>query len=228
MSDHANAAIPSAGAELDGYYRFERREILPLIAGEHHARALEIGCGAGDTLAALKRDGLVDWAGGVELNPEAAAVARTRLDHVWSGDVEAVALDIPPGSVDLLLCLDVLEHLVDPWRALERLATLVRPGGRVVVSLPNLRHYKVSLGLLFAGRFDYQAAGIMDRTHLRWFVKDTAVDLIEGAGLRVVALERTGKMKPWRAKWLLNKLCFGALTELYAYQYLIKAEKPPQ
>ncbi|MCR9257422.1 MAG: class I SAM-dependent methyltransferase [Alphaproteobacteria bacterium] len=211
---------------LDGYYQFERHEIFPLIEGETFTRALEIGCGAGDTLSALKRSGQVSWTGGVELATDAAALAEQRLDRVWTGNVENIALDIEPGTVDLLLCLDVLEHLVDPWRVLAELTALVRPGGTVVISLPNLRHYKVSLGLVFNGRFDYQPSGLMDRTHLRWFVKDTALELVRGAGLEVVRLERTGKMKPWRPKWLLNKLTFGALTELYAYQYLIKARKP--
>ena len=211
---------------LSDYYQFERREIFPLLPEGSIGRALEIGCGAGDTLAALKRDGKVGWAAGVELSEGAANLARTKLDQVWTGNVETVDFSTMDQPVDLLLCLDVLEHLVDPWTTLSEVAKTVKPGGTVIISLPNIRHYKVVFGLLFKGRFQYEADGIMDRTHLRWFVKDTAMALVEGAGLEITRLERTGKMKPWRPKWVLNKLTFGALTELYAYQYLIAARRP--
>jgi hypothetical protein len=80
---------------------------------------------------------------------------------------------------------DVLEHLVDPWSTLRQALAYVKPGGSVVISLPNIANYGVRLNLL-KGEFRYQDFGIYDRTHLRFFTRETFQELVAGAGLRVV------------------------------------------
>ncbi|MCE1183141.1 MAG: class I SAM-dependent methyltransferase [Rhodocyclales bacterium] len=150
------------------YFRLVRKDITPLLPA-HVERVLEIGCGTGATLAWLKNEGRADWVGGIELNPAAAALARPRLNLLLAGDVDRQIEQLPPQSIDLILCLDVLEHLVDPWQTLQRIESRLRPGGQLIVSLPNIRHYSVLLPLLLRGRWQYAPAGIMDRTHLRFF-----------------------------------------------------------
>ncbi len=219
----------SGGAMPDGsgpiYYSRVRKEILPLLPAAA-GRYLEIGCGAGATLAFIRDQGLSTWAGGVEYSPEAAALAAAKgFDYLRQGDVEGLELGIEPASLDVILCLDVLEHLRDPWAVAARLAGLLKPGGVMIASLPNIRHYKIVLPLLFAGRWDYQDAGILDRTHLRFFVRNTAAALLHQAGLEVEAIHPHGGLKPWKLKWLLNKLCLGALTDLFAEQFLLRARR---
>jgi 2-polyprenyl-3-methyl-5-hydroxy-6-metoxy-1,4-benzoquinol methylase len=198
--------------------------VAPFLPGRD-LRILEIGCGAGATLAWLRAEGFCAWAGGVETYAPAAEQARGRLDRLWSGDIETLELNIAPGSLDAVLCLDVLEHLVDPWRVVARLGTLLRPSGAMIASIPNIRYHKVALPLLLRGRFDYAEGGVLDRTHLRFFVRDTAVALMESGGLRVDRIEPLVKLKPWRLRWLIAKATGGRLIDLMALQYLIRARR---
>lgn len=189
-------------------------------------RVIEIGCGTGATLAELKRQGRCNWAGGVELANQPAQIASTRLDRFWQGNIETLALDIDTASLDAILCLDVLEHLTDPWATLNRLTKLLRPGGIAVISVPNIRNYRVLGELLLQGRWDYRPTGIMDRTHLRFFTRKTAIALASEAGLVVDRTVPLIHLKRWKLKWLLQRLACGHLDEFYAEQYLIRGTKP--
>jgi SAM-dependent methyltransferase len=203
------------------YHAIARTEIVPLLP-DPCARVLEIGCGTGATLAHLKSLGLAGWAAGVERAPAAAALAAPRLEAFWAEDVERWTPPIEAGSLDLVLCLDVLEHLAEPWAAVRRLTPLLRPGGALIASLPNLRHYKVSLPLLLRGEFRYDAAGgILDATHLRFFVESTARELVESGGLAVDAVVPLG-IKPRTPKAWLLRLSGGRLRGLFARQFLVR------
>jgi 2-polyprenyl-3-methyl-5-hydroxy-6-metoxy-1,4-benzoquinol methylase len=210
--------------KTEDYFSHARREILPLLP-PHVPRALEVGCGAGHTLSLLRKQGLCDWACGIEISSTAAEQAATRLDMVVQGNIEAMDLPVEAGSIDLLLCLDVLEHLVDPWESLRRLATLLSPRGTLVTSIPNVRYFRVLLPLLFQGRWDYQNSGILDKTHLRFFTRANAIDLIESAGLAVQRVEATNAhMGNWKYR-LLNALTLSHVRPFFEFQYLIRADR---
>lgn len=74
---------------------------------------------------------------------------------------------------DLVMLGDVLEHLVDPWAALRQAREWVGDGGSVAISVPNLCHVRVTSQLVLHGRLTYEERGIMDRTHLRWFTRES-------------------------------------------------------
>jgi len=205
------------------YYAFVRRDIEPLLP-VHSARVMEVGCGGGGTLDWLKNSGRAHWTAGIELSSEAAVVAKSRVDEVHCGDVDCLLAEFPAESFDLILCLDVLEHLVDPWTTLKKLHGLLRPGGRIISSLPNIRHYSVVLPLLFGGRWDYQDAGIMDRTHLRFFSRKGMGALMSQSGLREICALPTFAWGTWD-KWK-DMLTFGLFRGLLAFQYLVLAERP--
>ena len=80
-------------------------------------------------------------------------------------------LDNPKNHFDLIMCLDVLEHLVDPWKTLSRLADHLKPGGTVIASIPNVRHARNLLSLLFMGKWEYKEQRLLDKTHLRVFIE---------------------------------------------------------
>lgn len=188
MSDNA---LPTASALPMAYYRHVRQEILPHLPNDPPTgplRVLEVGCGAGSTLARIRELRPQAWLAGAELMPLDSPL-YAQLDHFERLDIEQGLPNVAPGSVDLLLCLDVLEHLRDPLQVLTRLATLLRPGGRLIASLPNLQYIKVSLPLLF-GRFDYTDEGVLDRTHLRFFTRRSALRLLDQAGFEVHTVER--------------------------------------
>jgi SAM-dependent methyltransferase len=207
----------------DWYYAFVRRDIEPLLPASA-PRVLEIGCGGGGTLDWLKQSGRAQWTAGIELSSEAAAIASTRVDDVRCGDANVLLEQFPQDSFDLILCLDVLEHLVDPWAALSKIQGLLRPGGRIITSLPNVRHHSVVLPLLLRGRWEYRDAGIMDRTHLRFFSRQGIAGLMRGAGLREVRALPTYSWGSWD-KWK-DIATLGLLRGLLAFQYLVLAERP--
>jgi SAM-dependent methyltransferase len=206
------------------YFGCVRTEILPLLPSRME-RVLEIGCGSGATLSYLKATGQAGWTAGVELFPEAAAEARQRLDYLVEGNIETMDLDLEPGSIDAILCLDVLEHLFDPWAVVRKLDRLLRPGGVLIASIPNVRHVQVLVPLLLRGRWDYVDAGLLDRTHVRFFVRSTAIDLMECSGLEVDAIDSTGPLTRRPVLALLNRLTFSVFRGFLDYQYLIRARK---
>lgn len=91
---------------------------------------------------------------------------------------------------DVMIFADVLEHVLDPERALVFLSRHLKHGGKAIISLPNVANWQVRLQLL-RGRFDATDTGIMDRTHLHFYTYRTARELVRSAGLTVIR-ERVG------------------------------------
>ena len=173
-------------ARPGGYGSRLRSEALGFLAPPL-GDVLDVGCAEGANAHALRAAGATRIAG-IEVDERFAEVARTRLDEVVTGSVEG-ELPWPAGSFDTVLCYDVLEHLRDPWKALARLRDRLRPGGRVHVALPNARHTSVWVPLAVRGRFAYAPAGLLDVTHLRFFARRDAEELVRGAGFELTAVE---------------------------------------
>jgi 2-polyprenyl-3-methyl-5-hydroxy-6-metoxy-1,4-benzoquinol methylase len=161
---------------------------------------LDVGCAGGLFGQALLRTRPELRVDGVEPNPEALHQARQRLNSVYPGFFpEAVPLGM---QYDCISFLDVLEHLVDPWSALEISKEYLAPGGYILASIPNVRHVDVIAPLLIKGRFHYGDFGILDRTHLRFFTKTSILEMFHNAGFVVGTLGRVqgslGTSRPYR------------------------------
>jgi 2-polyprenyl-3-methyl-5-hydroxy-6-metoxy-1,4-benzoquinol methylase len=154
------------------------------------ARVLDVGCSTGAFAVALKRTGC--HVTGIEIDPAAAEIARTRADVVHCGDVATLlaAGTLPAGAFDVIVAADVLEHLVDPWAVTRAFRALLRPGGIIVASLPNVTHAAVVLELA-RGRFPLRSEGLLDETHLRFFGEASALDLFRAAGYHAAIVGRT-------------------------------------
>ena len=205
------------------YFAKARTGILPLLPAQAD-RVLEIGCAEGATLVWAREQLKSSWVGGVELFEEAAENARTRIDWVAQGDIEKMELTFDEASMDLILCLDVLEHLWDPWSVVCRLSNLLKPGGALVVSIPNVLHHSVMLPLILHGRFDYRDEGVLDKTHIRFFTKSTAVELVETGGLVVDKVTNSGNAKGSKSA-LADMLTLGIFHVLFETQYIIRATR---
>ncbi len=183
-SDEGSRPLEIADVPVPAYYHFARPEVVAL-AQPRGRRVLDVGCAAGAMGAAMLAQGAEEVVG-VEVHAGAASRARGRLTAVYRLDIESLPeLPYPQRYFDVITLADVLEHLRDPVAVLRHLGRWLAPDGRVVCSLPNVRHQSVLLPLLLEGRWDYQDAGVLDRTHLRFFTPATAVSLLADAGLVV-------------------------------------------
>lgn len=186
---------------------------------------LDVGAGPGHVARALRarRGDVRVWA--VEPDPESARALAGSVE-----EVHAALGGVTRDGFDLALLLDVLEHVPDSAALLSEVAARVRPGGALLVSVPNVAHWSVRASLL-AGRFDYAPRGIMDRTHLRFFTRRTFRALLEGAGLEVVAedaaiapveqvLTTVDAVAPWALGRGVRQAAARSLPGLLAYQLL--------
>ena len=201
-----------------------REDILRLVpAGV--SRVLDVGCSVGTLGLALRERGA--RVTGVEIDPRMGAAARQRLDEVHIGSVEDEALfeGLGESTFDCIIFADLLEHLIDPWSALERFAERLAPDGVVVASLPNIRHYTTIRTLLFQGYWPYRDRGIHDRTHLRFFTLRNIRELFDSSGLTIRKLDRNYRIieRPHRLNRLAPLLGLPLLRELFAFQYLVQA-----
>jgi 2-polyprenyl-3-methyl-5-hydroxy-6-metoxy-1,4-benzoquinol methylase len=163
-------------------------------------RILDIGCGAGDNARVLLTARPGTKIVGITLSPAEAAIAKTYLEQVHIADVEVSDLSFVKGSFDAIICSHVLEHLKDPVGVLRRAIRFLNDDGQLIVAVPNVLELRNRIQLLM-GRFEYGDAGILDRTHLRFFTWYTAVkNLIDPVPeLRLESKVTEGSLPLW---WL--------------------------
>lgn len=143
---------------------------------------LELGCSGGSTTEVLQQWG--HRVVGVEYDPAAARAAAEFAVDVVVGDLDdPTTLDsLGDRRFDIVLAADVLEHLRHPLACLTAAVDRLRPGGVVVLSIPNIAHGDIRLALL-DGRFEYTDVGLLDRTHISHFTDQSLRQLIADAGL---------------------------------------------
>jgi 2-polyprenyl-3-methyl-5-hydroxy-6-metoxy-1,4-benzoquinol methylase len=200
-------------------YDEDRAEMVPFVPPTAR-RILDVGCSTGRFGLNLRaaRAGLELW--GIDPSPHPGTHPQPYDSRITGFFPQ----DLPRGEdFDCIVFNDVLEHLVDPWETLRTSRLLVRAGGSVVASIPNVRHGpSVVAPLLLRGRWSYREYGILDRTHLRFFTRSTIVDLFACSGYQIQAVEpiRIYK-KGWWAR--VNRLTRGRFTDLLAERYAIRA-----
>ena len=162
--------------------------MVELVGGTK--RVLDVGCATGYLAQALTERGCT--VSGVEFDEKAAEEARPHLDRLVIGDIEELDLAEAFGDdrFDVIVFGDVLEHLRDPVPVLRSARKLLADRGSVVASIPNIAHGSVRLALM-AGRFDYQALGLLDSTHVRFFTRSSIEDLFRAVDLVPIDVRRT-------------------------------------
>ena len=215
------------------YYQCERQELAILIS-EGSKRILDIGCGEGLLGRSLLEKRGVEMVVGVENDPEVAQRAKENLSEVICGDIERIELPFTEGFFDCIICGDVLEHLVNPKKTLERLKSYLRDGGELIASIPNVRNYRI-INNLAEGRWKYEEYGIMDKNHLRFFTMQEIKELCAEAGFKIKEIKanldplyskinnpQAGEIKFGRVS--LTNLNQEEIKDLFVIQYLIKAK----
>ena len=203
------------------YFDNVRHDILSLLPDSFtNFSSLEIGCGAGATSEWLKSHLGANKVVGVELNKQMAKLAAKRMDLVINSSVESYEFPFLAQEFDLLILADVLEHLIDPWKILKNLCHYLKIGGTVLISIPNIQHWR-NIRNLVSGNWDYQDAGMLDRTHLRFFTKKSIVELVEKADLNIDQF----KCIAGPETLILDKLTFGIFSGLFSYHYFVLAKR---
>lgn len=156
-------------------------------------RVIEVGCSVGALAREFKRiNPACDYLG-IDIDPNYVERARLHCDETLATDIEAEEDEfyVRQGDRDLWVFGDTLEHLRDPWGVLRHIRANIGADGCVVACVPNAQHWSV-IARLALGAFRYEPSGLLDRTHLRWFTRQTLTELFESTGFgRVEAWART-------------------------------------
>ena len=173
------------------YYENPRREMIHFLPS-HYSKVLEIGCGCGRFRGNLSSS-CEYW--GVEPMAHIAETARTDGLHVLTGTYEQVSHLLPDCAFDLIICNDVIEHMIDPWIFLQDIKQKLAPNGVIVGSVPNIRHIFALKHILIDKDWHYRNYGIFDRTHLHFFTMKSFRRMVNDAGYDVQLLSGIYKDK---------------------------------
>ena len=194
-------------------------------------KLLDLGAAGGELGEAVR--GHFQRTFGFEYQVDCIADLRERFDQVVVTDLEK--LKRLPGSVDAIVCADVIEHLRDAPALLRLIREGLAPGGYLFVSVPNIANITVRIGLLF-GIFEYRERGILDNTHLRFYTMRTIRRDLENAGFRVIAVRGSsipirlivGRFTPdfiLRAGERILSILTRLWLSLFAYQIVVVASR---
>lgn len=215
------------------YYQGINNTLLGMVPS-NVKEVLDIGCAEGNLGAAIKAE-TGAYVAGVELFSSAAEIAVTKLDQVIVENIEEVEpadLALTRKKFDAIMFGDVLEHLINPANVLKKLKPLLSEKGCVLASIPNVGHISIIESLL-AGFWTYTDAGLLDKTHYRFFTRNEIVRLFESSGYVVESLKIIPYSNPRydqmiealeavNQKFQIHSEQFK--TEASAYQYVIKAK----
>lgn len=229
---HRNAELFKEKWGFDlGYYTNGRNQIIKQIEKDADAAisVLEIGCGMGGTLAKIEYLWPKAKTAGIEMVESVARLGANYLDII-QGDIETMELPYERESFDYIIFADVLEHLYDPEKILKRLLPYLKRDGKFLCSIPNIMHKSVLIPLL-QGKFEYEEAGILDRTHVRFFTLDSIAEMFNRCSMKIENLRastyETGRTE--EEKELFDALCklpHIAESELFdVYQYIFRASR---
>jgi len=171
-------------------------------------------------LIALKKFNKAQYIAGIDI---VDIQEKKSLDRFIRCDIEenVSSLPFPENFFDVIICADVLEHLIDPWKVVKELKRYLKPEGYFIASIPNIREIKTMITIFLRGSFEYSDGGILDKTHLRFFCKKNMKDLFLEADYKIDKITHNFSFK----RNLANKLTLGFLEEFFVVQYLIVAQK---
>lgn len=160
-----------------GTHKLVAEEIMP------GKIVLDVGCSQG-YLKRLVGSGTF-W--GIDHNTRDLELAKkTGYQHTFKMDLNYYRTFKSKQKFDYVVMADILEHLNSPNHVLNYFVrSYLKTDGRLIVSLPNVAHISIRLGLLF-GIFDYTESGILDRTHLHLFTLKNARELLKNCGLKII------------------------------------------
>lgn len=198
------------------YYLWPRKEILSFTPN-NISTVLDLGCGGGYFGKSLKeiKDCIV-W--GVEPS-SAASIAEQYLDRVFHAHFDQ-SLDFEGKKFDCIFFNDVLEHLENPHNALDTAKKNLCPNGYIVSSIPNILYFSMIVKIIKSQDWRYENSGILDKTHLRFFIKKSLIRMFEDCGLKILKIQGITPEKNKFYKFL-NLLLLKKIEDMGYRQFLI-------
>lgn len=200
--------------------------ILDMMSGQSPSRVLDLGCSNGHLAERMRSAG--HYVTGVDMY-ELEGV-HDRVDRFICADLANGIPDDVGDGYDFIIAADVIEHLPRPTQTLQRAAQLLRPGGQLLLSVPNFAHWyprtRVALGL-----FGYDRRGILDETHLRFFTRRTLRRTVERSGLDILEERSTGLPlgavsnvdgRSHRAIRRIDQSLIDLRPQLFGYQFVMR------
>lgn len=209
------------------YSTYIRQEIIDLIDvnNDKNINVLEVGCACGATLLAIKNKYPNSNIYGIDLNENAAQIAVTFAD-VRAENVENINLSYVEGYFDYIIFAGVLEQLYNPEKVLENMKKYLKDDGFILASIPNVMHYSV-IKELINGNWTYEDAGILDKTHIRFFTLNEIGKMFNRLNFKEISISATGtNISEEDEKFIdnISKLSLIDVKQQFKlYQYLIKA-----
>lgn len=211
---------------LFGKYKKVADRLLP------NSSILDIGCHAGAFGKILLELG--HQVTGIDNDREAVEIARKNGLNIVLGDIEDYkVLSSINKQFDVILLMDILEHLQNPANILKRLKSVLIRNGRIIATLPNVAYWAVRKELLF-GRWNYDEGGILDKTHLHFYTAFSCKEMIEESGYKIISFKAAEGMIPLQHIFLklpilnilimgISKLAVKIKPQLFACSFIIEA-----
>lgn len=208
------------------YFDTIRKDLLDLIPQKcKNGTLLEVGAGKANTLIYAKNHHYASRVYGIDICAlENTYQSDAAIDQFIIGNIEETELKFKQNFFDIILCGDVLEHLIDPWSVIDKLKYFLSEEGVIIASIPNIREWTTIKKILFEGNFQYEAVGILDKTHLRFFCKKNIENLFISNGMTIEHITSNINYTGYKRK-LLNNLSFKIFEEFLTTQYYVVAKK---
>lgn len=212
--------IHSYDTKLENYFTNVRLDLLNLIPEKNRlGTLLEIGAGSGNTLLFAKANGFAIKTVGIEIcDINDSQQHNPDIDRFIIGNIEELILDFDENYFDVIICGDVLEHLINPHNIVSILKKYLKRNGVLITSIPNIRNWRVMKDIFFKGDFHYTENGILDSTHLRFFCKKNIENLFLDNNLTIIGNVSNIHLIGGKTQ-LFNKLTFQIFEEFLATQY---------
>ena len=209
------------------YFNNPRIDLIGLIPTNENNKILEVGAGSCSTLVEIKKLKLAKEVVGIELMKLPDSQQETsEIDRLIIGNIENIELDLPEAYFDVIICGDVLEHLIDPWGTMKKLHNHLKNNGVIIISIPNFREYHILYKILIRADFRYSDLGILDKTHLRFFCKKNIIALLTSTMFTPISIYPIFKLEiAHRTKRIIDMLTFGLIRDFLTSQYVVVAKK---
>jgi 2-polyprenyl-3-methyl-5-hydroxy-6-metoxy-1,4-benzoquinol methylase len=207
-------------------------DLLKLIPVSSN-KLIEVGCSSGALAREFKKINPKCHYSGVDIDSTYAELAKRYCDVTLAQDMDTADQEFYQSNADRDCWIfgDTLEHMRDPWAVLRKIRAVIPANGAVVTCIPNAQHWSM-FAKLSIGDFRYEDSGLFDRTHLRWFTRETLFELFSSTGFQIVEGISRNFPEPNKEKFLpligsiakaMGRDYQTAVADASPLQYVVKA-----